>query len=214
MKITRFEMISEEMLLKQLKEVRLRGFNQRALYRQSEITLQRAVDPEQLFPAQRYVLKEDFNRIKDLYLFFQQQKLDIFALEGGLYFWCCYDDAPEVEEGPIPLLPPVVEISKEKINPRLLLINDGMHRVYTAKQLGKKINIIQIDHVPEETPYYAYPLEKGWSEVQELDALPDNFVKKTYRDPENYKALFRDFNAIFPGVQKQRKRSNPKTLRA
>jgi hypothetical protein len=43
--------------------------------------------------------------------------------------------------------------------------------------------------------------------------LPDNYVKKVYRDPQNYKALFRDFNEHFPGVQKRRKRSNPAHLR-
>jgi hypothetical protein len=39
--------------------------------------------------------------------------------------------------------------------------------------------------------------------------LPDGHQKKEYRQPANYKALFRDFNAVFPGVQKQRKQSNP-----
>jgi hypothetical protein len=44
--------------------------------------------------------------------------------------------------------------------------------------------------------------------------LPDVYVKKAYRDKDNYKALFRDFNEVFPGVQKQRKRSNPGHLKA
>ena len=46
----------------------------------------------------------------------------------------------------------------------------------------------------------------------ELEELPDNFQKKAYRVPENYKALFRDFNAVFPGVQQERTRSNPAHL--
>jgi hypothetical protein len=32
--------------------------------------------------------------------------------------------------------------------------------------------------------------------------------------PGEYKALFREFNAVFPGVQKDRKKSNPAHLRA
>jgi hypothetical protein len=50
--------------------------------------------------------------------------------------------------------------------------------------------------------------------VAELEDLPDEFQKKEYRLPDNYKALFRDFNAVFPGVQKQRKQSNPIHLHA
>lgn len=66
-----------------------------------------------------------------------------------------------------------------------------------------------VRNVPPEYPYYAYALEKGWGEVEELDELPDNYLKKAYRDPRNYKALFRNFNELFPGIQKQRKKSNP-----
>ena len=46
----------------------------------------------------------------------------------------------------------------------------------------------------------------------ELEELPDSFQKKAYRVPGNYKALFRDFNAVFPGVQAERKQSNPAHL--
>ena len=46
----------------------------------------------------------------------------------------------------------------------------------------------------------------------ELEELPDSFQKKEYRVPGNYKALFRDFNAVFPGVQAERKQSNPAHL--
>ena len=94
------------------------------------------------------------------------------------------------------------------------LINDGMHRVFAARQLGKLINIVLVRNVPPEYPYYAYAMEHGWQDVEVLHELPDSYVKKQYRDPSNYKALFRDFNELFPGVQKQRKRSNPAFLTA
>ena len=48
--------------------------------------------------------------------------------------------------------------------------------------------------------------------VAELEELPATFQKKEYRVPGNYKALFRDFNAVFPGVQAERRRSNPAHL--
>ena len=94
----------------------------------------------------------------------------------------------------------------------MLLINDGMHRVFAARSLGLPISVIVIRGVSAEYPYYAYPLDGGWPEVTPLAELPDGYQKKTYRQPTNYRALFRDFNALFPGVQKERKNSNPKHL--
>jgi hypothetical protein len=173
------------------------GHGQPNIYKNATLEIREQVDPNQLIPAQRYVLKTDFQRIKALYYLFQQQGIDIFALSEGLFFW--YQ-----ETGPIPLLPPIVEASVEKNGEIVLLINDGMHRIYTARQLGKRINIILVRNVPIEYPYYAYPLEKGWQDVVELEVLTEDFVKKYYRDKENYKALFRNFNELFPDIQKQR----------
>jgi hypothetical protein len=213
MKVTRYEIIPEAELLSRLKQTRLRGHGQPLIYEGASLSLERSVDPGTLVPAQRYVLKSDFERIEHLYHDLRRQSLDIFALEGGLLFWAEDPDTGE-EDGPIPLIPPVIEESHEPDGRTVLLINDGMHRVYAAKRLGKRINIIVARGVPRSYPYYAYALRNGWDDVEELEELPDNYVKKTYRDTQNYKALFRDFNAVFPGVQKQRKRSNPEHLRA
>ena len=79
-----------------------------------------------------------------------------------------------------------------------------MHRIHTARKLGLPINVILAQKVPVTFPYYAYPLKNGWNDVAELDYIPNDFVKKTYRDKDNYKALFRNFNAVLPGIQKQR----------
>ena len=49
---------------------------------------------------------------------------------------------------------------------------------------------------------------------EQFDELREGYQKKEYRNPENYKALFRDFNEIFEGVQKQRPRTNPESLKA
>ncbi len=211
MKIARYETINEETVLQRFATTRLKGHGQPLIYENARLELVRRVDPTTLFPAQRYILKEDHQRLVDLYDAFLQRDVDIFNMSGGLLFWL---DANGQEEGPIPLMPPIVEMSREPDGRILPLINDGMHRVHTAMKLKKKINIILVHDVPAEYPYYAYALEKGWDEVSELDSLPDGFVKKTYRDPERYKALFRDFNAVFDGIQKQRKKSNPDTLKA
>jgi hypothetical protein len=176
------------------------------------LELVRRVNPSSLVPAQRYVLEEDFRRIEDLHRALSAHGVDIFALEGGLLLWMG-DPQTGVLEGPIPLIPPVVEESVEEDGRTVPLINDGMHRVYAAKRLDRRVNIVLARGVPPEYPYYAKPLDNGWSGVEELSVLPDNYVKKVYRDPQNYKALFRDFNEHFPGVQKRRKRSNPAHLR-
>ena len=213
MNITRFTKIPQEELLDSIAKTRLKGYGQPLVYAHSQIELHTDIDPDTLVPAQRYVLQEDFTRIESLYALFLTKGVDLFHLDGGLLFWIQATETGE-EEGPIPLIPPVVEMSHEPNGKVVPLINDGMHRVYAAKRLGKTINIIHVNPVPEAYPYYAYALENGWADVMELDELPDNFQKKTYRDPDNYKALFRDFNGIFPGIQKQRKQSNPAHIKA
>ncbi|MEO5345949.1 MAG: hypothetical protein H7834_06180 [Magnetococcus sp. YQC-9] len=214
MEIARIERIGEHALLKRFATTRLKGHGQPLIYANARLELVRGVDPATLYPAQRYVLQEDHQRLHDLYHAFRQQGIDIFAMEGGLFFWLSDPDTPEGLEGPIPLMPPVVEMSHEPDGRLVPLINDGMHRVYTAMRLGLPIDVVVVHDVPREFPYYAFALEKGWAEVMEIEALPDGFVKKYYRDPEQYKALFRDFNAVFDGIQKQRKQTNPNSLRA
>jgi hypothetical protein len=203
--ITRVALISEEQLLQRLRQTRLRGFGQPLVYEQARLHLRREVDPRSLYPAQKYLLQENHRRLHTLYALFLQQGINIFALEGGLQFWLRHADGEQ--EGPIPLIPPVVEMSQEPDGRTIPLINDGMHRVYTAMRLGLPIHIIQVEGVPSQWPYYAYPLADGWAEVEELAQIPTDYVKKAYRDPEHYKDLFRDFNGVFPGIQEKRKRS-------
>ena len=214
MKITRIETIHEDELLTRFKQTRLRGHGQPLVYENANLTLQRQVDPRSLYPAQNYILHDDHQRLLDLYHLFQKQGFNIFSMPGGLLFWLESGHDLQEEEGPIPLTPPIVEMSRELDGRVVPLINDGMHRVYTAMQLQQSIDIILVDHVPEQWPYYAHARKTGWQGVEQLQALPDGFVKKSYRDPNHYKDLFRDFNYIFPGIQKQRKRSNPNNLSA
>jgi hypothetical protein len=130
--------------------------------------------------------------------------VDLFALDGGVHVTTSDDPGER-----IPVLPPIVEESREPDGRTVLLVNDGMHRVFAARQLGLPISAVVIRDVPAEYPYYAFALAGGWAGVAVLDELPDGHQKKEYRQPTGYKALFRDFNAQFPGVQKQRRRTNP-----
>jgi len=206
--ISRFEIIPEQELLNRLKQTRLQGFGRPFIYERAELGIVEAVDPRKLAPAQRFVLTAGVRAITELANDFEKQGIDIFGLRGGILF--STDDHSEI----IPFIPPVIEESLEPDGRMVWLINDGIHRVYAAMKLGRKLNIVLARNVPREYPYYAYALPNGWNDVTEFDELQDGFQKKTYRDPNGYKALFRDFNEVLPGVQKQRKQTNPAHLKA
>jgi hypothetical protein len=202
MNITRFETIPQAELLRRISRTRLKGHDQYPIYEGSQLALL-SMNTDDLAPAQRYVLDEDVRRVHALRTYFLEKGIDIFALKDGILFWYREDDGSE--EGPVPLVPPVVEESFEPEGKTVLIVNDGMHRVYAAREKGLDINCIVIRNVPAQFPYYAYALPGGWPDVTRLTEIPDGYVKKAYRDTKNYKGLFRDFNAVLPGVQKQRK---------
>jgi hypothetical protein len=210
MQITKYDLLAEAELLSRLKRTRLRGFDRAEVYRDATLEVVEA-DPESLTPAQRYVLQEGVQAILDVADAFEPRGIDVFALRGALLFW---PEGSDPEGPPIPFLPPVIEESIERDGRKILLINDGIHRVYAARKRGRKLNVVLARNVPAEYPYYAYALPDGWAQVDELAELQEGYQKKEYRNPENYKTLFRDFNEIFEGVQKQRPRSNPAHLKA
>ena len=212
MHITKYELIPESELLGRLKQTRLKGFDQPQVYRDATLEILDQADPETLTPAQRFVLADGVQLVVDLHSAFAEQGLDIFRLRGGILFWP--DGADTERDAPIPFVPPVVEESLEPDGRTVHIINDGLHRVYAARKLGRRINVVLARNVPKEYPYYAYALSDGWASVEELAELQDGYQKKEYRIPGNYKALFRDFNAVFDGIQKQRKRTNPSHLKA
>mgnify|MGYP005857829339 FL=1 len=198
MKITRYELLPEAELLDRLRRTRLKGFGQPEVYRDAVLEIVEQADTDTLTPAQRYVLADGVACIVELHRAFQAAGVDIFALRGALLFWTPDMDADS--DPPVPLLPPVIEESREPDGRTVLLINDGIHRVFAARKLGRRINVVLARNVPAEYPYYAYPLAAGWAGVEEIAELTDGYKKKDYRIPDNYKSLFRDFNAVFEGV--------------
>jgi len=211
MQIIKYNLLPEVDLLKRLQRTRLRGFDRAEVYRDATLEIIET-DPATLTPAQRYVLQDGVQAILNVADAFEPLGIDIFALRGALLFWPHGSD-PDNDPA-IPFLPPVIEESIERDGTKVLLINDGIHRVYAARKRGRKINVVLARNVPAEYPYYAYALPEGWAQVDELQELQEGYQKKEYRNPENYKALFRDFNEIFEGVQKQRPLTNPAHLKA
>jgi hypothetical protein len=194
---------TESELLSRLRETRLMGFGRPLVYENATLELVRNADPQTLVPAQTYVLKQNIANILKLHETFMAVGIDLFSLTGCLYFKT--DTMPE-DTAPKPFIPPVVEESVEPDGRKVLLINDGMHRVYAALKLNRPLNIVLARNVNRDYPYYAYPLPHGWADVKEEDVLGKDYVKKTYRYPENYKAYFRDFNSVLDGIQEERKR--------
>ena len=209
MRILSVERFDRDVLLDALRQTPLQGFGGAKPYEAATLELVAAHDTDSLAPAQRYVLSGGVAKVLELREALLGHGVDVFALDGGVYVRTS-DAADEV----IPVIPPVVEESHEPDGRDVLIVNDGIHRVFAARSLGLPISAVVVREVPPEYPYYALALPGGWDDVTPLDELPDGFVKKAYRIPDNYKALFRDFNALFPGVQKQRKQSNPEYLRA
>jgi hypothetical protein len=208
MKILSIDLFDRRTLLDGLARTRLRGYARARVYEKARLELVAALDTGATAPAQNYVLKPGVAKILELRDALGGHGLDLFALDGGAYVRTS-DDPDEV----IPVIPPIVEESREPDGRTVLIINDGIHRIFAARTLGRPISTVVARDVPAHLPYYAFALEGGWSDVVELDELPDRHQKKNYRQPANYKDLFRDFNEVFPGVQKQRKQSNPAHIR-
>ncbi len=151
MYIQKFELISESDLLSRLKKTRLKGFDQAEVYKDATLEIVDGVDTERLTPAQRYVLADGVQCIIDLAEAFAHHGIDLFALRGGVLFW---PDGVDVDsEPPIPFLPPMIEESQEPDGRKVLLINDGIHRVYAARKLGRPINVAVARNVTAPYPY-------------------------------------------------------------
>ena len=147
MQIIKHDVLSEADLLARLKRTRLRGFDRAEVYRDATLEIFEA-DPAALTPAQRYVLREGVQAILDVADAFEGRGIDVFSLRGALLFW---PEGTDPERDPaIPFLPPVIEESIERNGEKVLLINDGIHRVYAARKRGRNINVVLARNVSAE----------------------------------------------------------------
>ena len=195
MRVLGVEPFGRDELLARLREVRLVGHGRAKPYGHAELAIERHA-PDDLVPAQRYLLSGNVERVLELRKALLAHGLDLFALDGGA--------SVRLDDGDVTVIPPVVEESREPDGRTLLLVNDGVHRVYAARSSGERITVVVARGVPPELPYYAHPLDGGWDAGEALAELPDGYDKKAYREPGDHRALYRDFNAVFPGVQEAR----------
>ncbi len=195
-KITDIRLHSGDELFDRLRRVNMLLEKEAFPYRDADISLKKVTFSE-VVPAQRYVLEDCLRRVQNLEWELAARGVDLFALNGYVTIWT--DRAGDV---PIDVLPPVVERSVEADGSVVNIINDGMHRMYAARLEWRMPEVVFIQGVPEQYPYYAYPIPGGnWNEVTLLPGshIPEGVLKKWHRIPDN-KRLYRDFNSAFLNV--------------
>jgi hypothetical protein len=192
--ITMHKYYSAYDLIDKIKKVSMLKNDKNFPYSDSYITIE-SIDPNSLFPCQYYVLKSELEMKNYLYELFKKIRIDIFNLNGYIKFElnneCCKRT----------LLPPVIEESIESDGKIYPLINDGMHRIFLAILMKRKLNIIYIRGSKES--YYAYPLPNRWNDVKIFNTIDKNTIKKIYRIQDN-KKLYRNFDSVFQNCSKPR----------
>lgn len=228
MNITAVRYFSNKDLVARLRLVTMLNDKTVKPYQNAEIQIT-DIDTKDLAPAQLYVLRSEFEKVRDL-----RWALQAFAATNGLapdilrigssrvfngtlvsadtkpsemLGFMEFDIVEEGENGAqseaqtITILPPIVEVSKEADGTLLNIINDGMHRCYLARISRMIPSVVKIRGVPEHLPYYAFPTPNGWGDVTMVDKLSPTLLKKHHRFPApNYKEYYRDFNSAFKNV--------------
>lgn len=212
MQITLLEHIPAEELLKRVRAIPLMrpkeapaDFQPVLPYEEAELSF-RTVWPDELNPTSFYALRGKLSFLRELQGELARQGHDLFNLDGGLIL--------KGETKNWTLTPPVVEHVFEKVvfqnatgdlaysspfKVGLPIINDGLHRVYLAREQKKMIKVIHIcRHWNPHHPFYAYP--NAWEEVKIVEEVPSNPAdKKLYRRDDCY-SLFRDFGVLGCGA--------------
>jgi hypothetical protein len=192
MDIEHIERHSIDELLANMRKVGMLTNPSLRVYENSKIELV-TMDTDDIAPAQRYVLVHEIMKVRELRWALAEHGINLFKLDGYVTIRLKgYDD-------PIDVLPPVIEQSVEADGSVVKILNDGMHRVYLARMEWSPIQVVYVQDVPKEYPYYAFPLVNGWNDVEIVQDLPEGYIKKWHRI-KNYKTLYRDFNTGFQNV--------------
>lgn len=166
-------------------------------YKEAYISLER-IRVEYLCPTQYYILRSELEKIRQLRWKLLAKGIDIFDLNG--YITLVLEDGYLFD-----LLPPIVEESFEGDGSMVLIINDGMHRLFLAYQEWIIPKVVYVRGVPKNLPYYAYPLRKGWEDVKIYDDKKEELgILKKFHRIENNKDLYRNFNSVFTNVSAPR----------
>lgn len=152
--------------------------------------------PDEINPTSLYVLEDnlEFQRQLRRHLFDRYQ-IDTLQLSSVLTL--------RNEDELVGMSPPFVEIIEETaslgslpgdlsapegVSLKIPSLNDGLHRLWIAREEGLPVRCIVIHGVLPGYPHYAYP--NAWSQVEVCEKVPKN--KKYYRrrDPYTYMRPF------------------------
>lgn len=191
--ILKVERFTEKDLIDRLRGLTMLEDEKVYPYRDTFISLER-ISIEDIFPAQRYVLKEELLKVRELKWRLEKFGVDLFNLDGFVRMHLA--GASE----PVDLLPPVVEENIERNGRIVNIVNDGMHRVYSAYLEWVIPQVVFVRGLPKHIPYYSFPIpDKDWTKIELIDEIPKNYIKKWHRTEQN-KQLYRNFNSVFMNV--------------
>jgi hypothetical protein len=135
-------------------------------YADATVTLER-VKIDVLVPLSKYVLEEQLQQVRALRNVLNESGVDLFNLECGI--------AWPFDEDPRAIAPPVVEQWDEA-----LLLVDGLHRVWTAREQGlSEVTCVVISGVTLPL----VPLPSAWTDIKVFapGQHPEQSEKRTYR---------------------------------
>lgn len=141
------------------------------------------IDPNLLYLGQKYVYRKNYTAILENF----QNLFTEFAVPRGINKLTAYLILGKNGNDEYVLahyLPPIIEVHENK-----LVLLDGVHRNFIAKQSGTNTECIIIEGV--KTPFPCTP--KPWSEIKVVDEKPKN-IEDRYFDLK--RELFRDLKGI------------------
>lgn len=193
MQIVEVEKFSEQELIEKLRRVAMLEDENTRPYERCFISLEN-ICIEDLFPPQRYVLRRELLKVREVKWRLEEHGVDIFNLSGFIRMKLAGQSEP------VDLLPPVVEEFIERNGRVVNIINDGMHRIYVAYLEWVIPQVVFVRGLPKKLPYYSFPIpEKDWTKIELRNDIPRHFIKKWHRIERN-KELYRDFNSAFMNV--------------
>ncbi len=176
------------------------------VYQNASIFLRRT-DPREVNPTSFYLVRGNLQFQRNLRATLMEQGIDTLQLEGALEIRV--DDADQVWA----LMPPVVEVTSRKVRyipaageidyektqqVQIPVINDGVHRVWIAREADEFFNGLWVARADPAFPFYAHP--NSWDDMREVDAVPSSRAAKKLYSKEDCYALYRDFGVLGCGA--------------
>lgn len=152
------------------------------VYANADISLG-CIDPNLLLLGQKFIYRKNYTAILENF----HNLFPNFAMSRGTSKLTPYIIIGKDAEGRYVIahyLPPIIEVHGDK-----LILLDGVHRSFIAKQCGDSPQTIIIRGV--ETPFPCTP--RPWDEIQIINEKPEN-IEDRYFDLNV--GLFRDLKAI------------------